>query len=164
MKVIDIDTKTLKELYTKDFPAWVELNLELIKDGLYEKVDWENLTQEIADMGLRYLESCISYMAVILEHMYKLDNFKHIAGGETAGKTWIRSIENARSELKLLLKRYPSLRSKIVPELDYAWDKAVVRLEKWLRNNGYNVKEFIIPEKSPYTLEEIFEKSYEVIK
>lgn len=160
MKVLDISKETLKELYTKDFPAWVELNLELIRDGLYEKVDWENLTQEIADMGLRHLESCISYMAIILEHMYKLDNFKHLAGGETAGRSWVRSIENARAELRLMLKRYPSLRPKIETEFDYAWDKAVVRLERWLRNNGYNPEDFKTPQKSPYSLQEILEKSY----
>jgi Domain of unknown function DUF29. len=39
-------------------------------------VDWENLLEEIEDMGRRHLDSAISYMAIIMEHLYKLEHFK----------------------------------------------------------------------------------------
>jgi len=53
-----ISKEELKELYDKDFPLWVEINLELLKEKAYDLVDWENLLEEIEDMGLRHLESC----------------------------------------------------------------------------------------------------------
>jgi len=52
-----ISKEELKELYDKDFPLWVEINLELLKEKAYDLVDWENLLEEIEDMGLRHLES-----------------------------------------------------------------------------------------------------------
>ena len=73
-----ISKEELKELYDKDFPLWVEINLELLKEKAYDLVDWENLLEEIEDMGLRHLESCTNLLAVILEHLYKWDNFRKL--------------------------------------------------------------------------------------
>jgi hypothetical protein len=69
-------TQSLKELYEKDFYLWVQENLKLLKNKEYEFIDWENLLKEIEDMGQRYLDSAVSFMAVILEHLYKWENFR----------------------------------------------------------------------------------------
>lgn len=144
----------LKELYDKDFPLWAEINYELLKEKLYELVDWENLLEEIQDMAQRHLDSCISYLAVILEHFYKWDNFKSLAGGQTAGMGWIKSVNNARRKIRTLFKMYPSLRAKLPAEIDKAWIIAIDSLEDWLEDNDYDPEKFEIPEKCPYTYEE----------
>ncbi len=66
---MELKEKSLKELYEKDFYLWVQENLRLLKNKEYELVDWENLLEEIEDMGRRYLDSVVSLMAVILEHL-----------------------------------------------------------------------------------------------
>jgi hypothetical protein len=43
--------KTLKELYEKDFYLWVQENLRLLRNKEFQLVDWENLLEEIEDMG-----------------------------------------------------------------------------------------------------------------
>ncbi len=154
MSTLSISKEELKQLYDKDFPLWAEINLELLKEKLYDMVDWENLLEEIEDMGLRHLESCISYLAIILEHMYKLDHFKNIAGGEKAGNGWIKSIKNARGRIELLFDRYPSLRSKLPQELQNAWKEARQNLIEWLRDNDIDEEKFNIPKSCPYTYEE----------
>ena len=80
-----ISKEDLKELYDKDFPLWVEINLELLKEKAYDLVDWENPLEEIEDMGLRHLESCTSHLATILEHLDKWDNFRMLT---RAGSGW----------------------------------------------------------------------------
>ncbi len=156
----NISLQELKELYYRDFPLWVEVNLELLKEKAYEAVDWENLLEEIEDMGQRHLDSGISYLAVILEHLYKWDHFRSLAAGkqgvpvERVGYSWIKSVENARGRIELLFKRYPSLRQKLPMELNKAWDEAVVNLKEWLRDNDLEPESFHIPEKCPYTYEE----------
>ncbi|WP_345780596.1 DUF29 domain-containing protein [Sulfurihydrogenibium sp.] len=112
MKTINISKDELKQLYDKDYPLWVDINLQLLKDKAYELVDWDNLLEEIEDMGARHLEACISYLAVILEYLYKWDNFKNLAGGEKAGNKWIRSIKNARYDINRMFRRYPSFKIK----------------------------------------------------
>ncbi len=120
----------LKELYDKDFPLWVEINLQLLREKAYELVDWENLLEEIEDMARSDLKTCISYLAVILEHL-----------------------KNARREINILLTEYPSLRNKLPLQMDRAWIRAVAKLEDWLEDRGIDPKAYPIPEKCPYTYE-----------
>ncbi|RMH08636.1 MAG: DUF29 family protein, partial [Aquificota bacterium] len=68
-KTESLSKERLKELYHKDFPLWAEINLQLLKEKAYELVDWENLLEEIEDMARSDLKACISYLAVILEHL-----------------------------------------------------------------------------------------------
>lgn len=154
MDTKQVTKEELEKLYDTDYPLWVQVNIELLKDGAYELVDWDNLLEEIQDMGARHLDACISYLAVILEHLYKLDNFKKIAGGDTAGNSWRQSIDYSRVEIETLFDRYPSLRKKLPENMEYAWRYAKRKLEKWLKYNGYNPSDFAIPEKVPYSFEE----------
>ncbi len=152
----------LKELYDKDFPLWAEINLNLLKEKKYDQVDWENLLEEIEDMSRSDLKECISYLAGILEHLYKWDNFRDIAdqraGAGKGGRKWIKEIENLRDDIIKLFKLYPSLRSKLPLEVDKAWIDAISRLRKWLRENDYDPDTFNIPEQCPYTYEEAMKR------
>ncbi len=148
-----LSKERLKELYHKDFPLWAEINLQLLKEKAYELVDWENLLEEIEDMARSDLKACISYLAVILEHLYKWDNFKHLVGKE-GGKSWVKSVENARTRILSMFEVYPSLRSKLPHEIDTAWKFAKAELKIWLRDNDHDPEAFEIPEKCPYTYEE----------
>ncbi|MFZ8860112.1 MAG: DUF29 family protein [Thermocrinis sp.] len=60
--------QSLKELYEKDFYLWVLENLKLLKNREYDLVDWENLLEEIEDIGQRHYDAMVSCMAVIMEH------------------------------------------------------------------------------------------------
>jgi hypothetical protein len=122
---MEIKTQSLKELYEKDFYLWVQENLKLLKNREYDLADWENLLEEIEDMGQRYLDSAISFIAVILEHLYKLENFRD---REDMGHSWKKSINNARNELDVIFERHPSIRKKSAEELPTAWRIAVKRL------------------------------------
>ncbi|MEN3028380.1 MAG: DUF29 domain-containing protein [Aquificaceae bacterium] len=146
-----ISKEELKELYDKDFPLWAEINLELLKERFYDLVDWENLLEEIEDMAQRHLDACINCLAVILEHLYKWDNFREFAESETAGIGWIKSVENARLRADAILEDYPSLKAKLPPELQRAWRRAKVEIIIWLKENNLNPENFYIPENCPYT-------------
>jgi hypothetical protein len=157
---LNISKKELNQLYEKDFPLWAEINVQLLKDRIYELVDWDNLIEELEGMSRSDLKACISYLAVILEHLYKLDNFKSIAGGNTAGKSWIRSILNARYDLETMFEKYPSLKSKLPQNIDIAWIEARGRLKKWLLKNDKNPENFNIPKETPYTYQEAMERKF----
>ncbi|MFN4320058.1 MAG: DUF29 domain-containing protein [Aquificaceae bacterium] len=150
-----VSIEELKELYNKDFPLWVEINLKLLKEKAYELVDWGNLLEEIEDMAKSDLRACVSYLAVILEHLYKWDHFKDLTHGrERGGVKWIKSVNNSRKSIHALFKTHPSLKVKLPEELKKAWIYAVQKIEDWLEENGYDPKEFNIPEECPYTYEE----------
>ena len=157
-------TQNLKELYEKDFYLWVQENLRLLKNREYGLVDWENLLEEIEDMGQRYLDSAVSFMVVILEHLYKWENFRY---REYVGHSWISSINNARNELDTIFERHPSIRKKSMEELPIAWRIAIKRLIRWLQepqNHDLAKKHFgklptekDFPQECPYTFQQVME-------
>ncbi len=150
-----INKEELKELYDKDFPLWVEINLELLKEKAYDLVDWENLLEEIEDMAKSDLKACISYLAVILEHLYKWDNFRHLTHGrEKGGMGWIKSIENARLRIDTLFEIYPSLKKKLPEEIQKAWTLAIPEIIIWARDNKIKLSKKDLPKECPYTYEE----------
>jgi hypothetical protein len=110
----------------------VQENLKLLKNREFELVDWENLLEEIEDMGRRYLDSVVSLMAVILEHLYKWEHFRY---REYAGHGWIKSINNARKELRTTFKRHPSVKAKSQEKenIQTAWELAVYSLIDWFK-------------------------------
>jgi hypothetical protein len=83
-------TQSLKDLYEKDFLSVGNGEyLKLLKNRKYDLVDWENLLEEIEDMGQRHYDAIVSYMAVIMEHLYKWENFRY---SQDMGHDWIETI------------------------------------------------------------------------
>jgi len=166
LKLMELKTKSLKELYEKDFYLWVLENLRLLKNKEYELVDWENLLEEIEDMARRELRSVISLMVVIMEHIYKWENYRESACMDSG---WKKSILNARKELIDLFDEIPSLK-RIAQEkesLNKAWRRAVRRLIVWFdedENKNLAKKYFgrlpteeDFPKDCPYTFEQVME-------
>jgi len=88
-KPMEPKIQQLKELYEKDFLLWLEENLKLLENREYDLVDWENLLEEIRDMGQRHLDAIISQMARLMEHLYKWENYGY---REYVGNSWINII------------------------------------------------------------------------
>jgi hypothetical protein len=161
---METKTQSLKELYEKDFYLWVIENLKLLKNREFDLVDWENLLEEIEDMAKRELRSLISLMAVIMEHLYKWENYRKSA---YMGSGWKKSIINARTEMIKLFKDVPSLRAKSQEKqiLQRAWEDAVLNLIAWfkvneklaLRHFGRLPTEKDFPKECPYSFQQIME-------
>ncbi|MFM2315018.1 MAG: hypothetical protein RLZZ04_4294, partial [Cyanobacteriota bacterium] len=41
----------LKQLYEQDYYLWLEKTIELLKTGKLNQLDWENLIEEIENLG-----------------------------------------------------------------------------------------------------------------
>ncbi|MFN3263661.1 MAG: DUF29 domain-containing protein [Aquificaceae bacterium] len=149
-----LSKEELRELYEKDFPLWAQINYELLRERLYELLDWENLLEEIEDMARSDLKTCISQLARILDHMYKWDHFRSLIGGETGGIGWLKSIRSARSKILDAFDMAPSLKKKLPLGIELAWGSARRKIENWLEDNGYNPEDFHIRKECPYTYEE----------
>ena len=152
----------LKELYEKDFYQWITENVELLKNKDFDLVDWENVIEELESMGRSELRSVISFMAVILEHLYKWENFKE---NDSMGNGLVRSINTSRIQLEELFYNSSSLKRKAKEEIGLAWKSAVRRLANWFEDpeNLYLAKKYFgriptekdFPERCPYTIEQI---------
>jgi hypothetical protein len=95
--------------YKEDVYAWFMDQAKFLRSKEFEKIDIENLAEEITEMGDSYaceLESCLR---VLFMHILKW-KFQE----ERRGKSWINSIEEHRRRIKKRLKKTPSLKHKLL--------------------------------------------------
>jgi hypothetical protein len=154
--------QNLKELYEKDFYLWVQENLKLLREKKYNLVDWENLLEEIRDLAEWYVDRAVDLMADILENLYRWENFR-----EGAGSEWVKSINNARNELDLILMGQPTVKAKVQEKetLQTAWELAVYSLTNWFEmpKNHHLAKKYFgrfpteedFPKECPYSFQQI---------
>jgi hypothetical protein len=105
-------------------------------------------------------------MKTILEHLYKWEHFRY---REYVGRSWIKSINNARDELRTIFERHPSVKAKVQEKetLQTAWKLAVYRLIDWFQEpqNQDLAKKYFgklptekdFPQECPYTFEQVME-------
>ena len=108
----------LKQLYESDFNLWIETTKQAISAKDFENMDWENLLEEIDDMGKSQKRSLESYLELLIAHILKLQywhsqrkrNYKH----------WKVEVVNFRNRINRLLKRNPSFKKymeEVYPEI-----------------------------------------------
>ena len=95
-----------KSLYETDYVLWVETNLERLKAQDYNRVDWDNLYEEIEDMSRRERQSLESNLIIIL-----LDLLKWQYQPEYRSGSWKGSIREHRRRVNKALKDSPSLKT-----------------------------------------------------
>jgi hypothetical protein len=138
----------IKQLYEKDFNLWVEKTVEIIKNRDVKNMDWENLLEEIEDMGASQKRSLDSYVQRLIEHILKL-KYWH-SERERNEKGWRSEVVNFRNRINRLLKKNPSLKNYLISEyLDNYQDAIAAMSEK-----------FDIPGDSMISVNEIMKKDY----
>lgn len=59
-------------LYERDFYEWTREQSAALRTPGANNLDWENLAEEIEDLGASQLLTVFSYIRRIIEHLYKL--------------------------------------------------------------------------------------------
>ena len=140
--------RNLKQLHESDFNLWVEQTKEAIQNRDFEKIDWDNLLDEIDDMGKSEKRSLDSYMQRLIEHILKL-KFWH-AERERCGNGWMREVTNFRNRIKRILKKNPSLNNYLKTEYSDIYQDAIATMSF----------DFDIPEDNFVAVEQIMERNY----
>jgi hypothetical protein len=124
-----------KTIYKEDFVAWSKEQAEALRSaargGSNQKLDWENLAEEIESLGISQLRELKSQIRRVIEHLLKLEYSR--AADPRMG--WIESIGDARSEIEAVLEDSPSLKTDIdgaiAAEVKRGLRKAIAELEKY---------------------------------
>ena len=94
--------QALAELYTRDFYSWALQQADALRRRDYAAADWENVIEEIEDVGRSERRTWTSHCAVLVEHMLKLEHWK--SEDYEGGKSWFVSIRNARRGMLSVLE------------------------------------------------------------
>ena len=106
------------QLYEEDFVRWTEQQSRALREaagvGTNLPLDWENLAEEIESLGASQRRELRSRLAVILEHLMKLEHSP--ASDPRTG--WMDTISRERLNIEYLLEDSPSLRSELGPMIE----------------------------------------------
>ncbi len=153
----------LKQLHESDFNLWVERIKEAIQNRDFENMDWDNLLDEIDDMGKSEKRALDSYMQRLIEHILKLKywratprrrktqgNARDDVERERCRNGWMQEVTNFRNRIKRILKKNPSLNSYLKAEYSDIYQDAIATMSF----------DFDIPEDNFVEVEQIMENDY----
>jgi hypothetical protein len=101
-----------KILYETDYNQWVNETVQQLRERKFDGVDWDNLIEEIEDMGKSQKRALESFLTRLVEHLLKLSYWE--SEKERNSNHWKSEIVNFRYQIHKRLKESPSLR----PELE----------------------------------------------
>lgn len=111
----------MKSLYESDFHAWCLKQASLLKsEQPLSPIDTTYIAEEIEEMGNEKLFSLSSHLTSLIMHLLK---WKFQENKRT--ESWLISIGNARDSIEWLLRKNPSLSSKLENEIIESYAMAV---------------------------------------
>lgn len=142
-------TTNLKQLYETDESLWLEATIELLKQKQFNKLDVENLIEELINLGKRDLAKAKSLLRQIIIHILLLQYWQ--VEYERNYRHWLGEIKTFRYDLNNHLTT--NLMNKLQDDLENIYQSAVdfVQVKTDLT---------IFHEKCPYTLAQLLDDNY----
>lgn len=132
-------------LYEEDFVRWTEQQSRALREtarsGMNLPLDWENLAEEVESLGRSQRHELRSRIAVILEHLLKLEH----SPATDPQREWMETITRERSAIELLLDDSPSLRGDVAGMIAHASSRVAQLTARVLRLRGETVGDIAPP-------------------
>lgn len=126
-------------LYAEDFVRWTEEQSAALREaagqGINLPLDWENLAEEVESLGRCQRHAVRSRIAVILEHLLKLEH----SPATDPQPDWMETIDRERDNIELLLRDSPSLRGEVAPVIAEETRRAIRRATRSTLRHGEEI-------------------------
>jgi hypothetical protein len=130
--------------YQQDYYGWAIHNAELLRQGRLAEIDVEHIAEELEDMGGSKERELESRLGVLLAHL-----LKWVYQPERRGNSWRATIEEQRRRIDRVLRKNPSLKSKLEEAfLDGYGDARLIAM----RETGMD--KAVFPEVCPFSLQD----------
>ena len=133
----------MKLNYQADFYRWTQEQAKLLRNRQIEGIDWDNLAEEVEDMGRSEKRQLESRLEVLIMHLLK---WQFQPGFRS--RSWQLTVKEQRLRLDKLIKENPSLKSSLEDSVIKVYPLAVIGAEKETGLSSF-------PESCPYQIEEI---------
>ncbi|HAN73415.1 MAG TPA: DUF29 domain-containing protein [Planktothrix sp. UBA8407] len=131
-----------------DFYAWTNEQVQLLKTGQLNQIDWQNIAEEIEDMGRSEKRQLESRLEVLIMHLLKWQFQPNLRS-----RSWQLTIKEQRLRLEKILQKNPSLQPNLTEAIEDVYPLATLSAE---RETGLS----LFPETCPYTLTEILSPEF----
>lgn len=126
---------------------WLATTVEQLKQQNYSAVDWQNLIEEIEDMGKSERRSLENTLIVVLQHLLKWQYQPTQQNG-----SWQASLLEHRRRINRSLRESPSLKPYLEAILAESYSEAVKQASA---KTGLPLTTF--PQHCPYAITELLE-------
>lgn len=144
-------TMTTSILYEKDFYAWTQEQVSLMKRNIWDKMDIVHLEEELESMGASEQRSLESKLTQLIMHMLKL-KYQH---DYVNTKSWIRSIKFQRNDIRRILLKNPSFNAKLTEVIADIYENAVL-----MAADETNLDETVFPVLCEWSAEQILSVAF----
>ena len=134
--------------HEQDFYAWTQEQSQLLKTGQLHQIDWQNIAEEIEDMGRSEKRQLDSRLELLIMHLLKWQFQPNLRS-----RSWQLTIKEQRLRLSKLLQKNPSLQPNLTEAIEDVYPLATLSAE---RETGLS----LFPETCPYTLIEILSPEF----
>lgn len=135
--------------YDKDFYKWSLMQATFLKKKEFDKLDLENVIEEIESLGQNKHDALESHLIVLMKHKLKID-FQSYIYEDREPKSWLKSVFNAQISIEKLLDKNPLLKNGIsdVVIKSYYYARKEAHIETDLEIDTF-------PEECPWTFKEL---------
>jgi hypothetical protein len=140
----------LSQEYERDYYAWLEHQVQLLKTRQLDELDEINLAEELEGMSKAQRHELINQLRILLAHLLKWQyepSFRL--------RSWLSTIREQRIQIQDGLEQNPSLQYELEPKIAKAYDKARAFAAD---ETGLAINTF--PTECPYTFAEIMNEEY----
>jgi len=138
------------QLYETDFYAWIQSQADALRARNISDLDFENLIEEIEDMGKSEQRELESRLEVLLAHLLKWQ-FQP----EHRGTSWQATIKEQRKRIIKHLKENPSLKNSMPEAYAETYDYAILEAVK-----ETGMVESTFPAQCPWTFEQVMDADF----
>ena len=137
-------------LYETDFYAWTVEQSKFIEKGQFQKLDCQNLAEEIESLGKQQRQELENRLAILLGHFLKWDY-----QASHRSKSWKATIREQRRSLEKLIRKNPSLKPYLTEAIEDGYQSG---LDLVVRETSLDYPD--LPEDCTYTIEQIFNSDF----
>lgn len=140
-------------LYEQDFYLWLERTAKLLKEKRFEKIDLNNLVEEIESIVRSEKRELKSRLKLIITHLLKWQYQPQMR--PFYANSWVSTIVTQRSDLQLLIKDSPSLKNLLEETC-----KECYQIAKRDAAKETGLSEEVFPVDCPFQLADILDPDY----
>jgi len=140
-------------LYDQDYCLWLEITAKLLREKRFEKLDIDNLVEEIEGLAKADKRELRNRLTTLLEHLLKLRYWEEER--QSCARGWKNTIREQRRHIKLLVNDSPSLKPFLLEIFAECYANA--------REDAGDKTNLLIdafPEQSPFTPEATLDFNY----
>ncbi|MDD9911378.1 MAG: DUF29 domain-containing protein [Ahrensia sp.] len=139
-----------RPLYERDYYAWTREQARALRRRDVRALDFENLWDEVEDLGKSERRAVLSRLEVLQAHLLKF-----LVQPEEQPSSWLATLQEQRMRLRKLLKANPSLQSLPADSLEEVHELAVLSA---IRDTDLPFNAF--PETSPFSVEQLLDDTF----